>query len=121
MEAQAKIAQILSFSLIWLDPVPKLSSPHKEIFPASIKFPKNFHPVGTSNLFSIPSLAATLSMAPLVGILLATPAKGVLNTAVALAAIIAKLSEGVTKNYLPKIIFLSASPSQAAPNDYNNN
>lgn len=33
----------------------------------------------------------------------------------ALAANTAKLSEGVTKNYLPKIIFLSASPSQAAP------
>jgi hypothetical protein len=28
-------------------PVPKLSSPQIEHIPASIKFPKNFHPVGT--------------------------------------------------------------------------
>eukprot|EP00351_Strombidinopsis_sp_SopsisLIS2011_P004831 CAMPEP_0116889336 /NCGR_PEP_ID=MMETSP0463-20121206/24750_1 /TAXON_ID=181622 /ORGANISM="Strombidinopsis sp, Strain SopsisLIS2011" /LENGTH=50 /DNA_ID=CAMNT_0004555783 /DNA_START=832 /DNA_END=984 /DNA_ORIENTATION=+ len=28
---------------------------------------------------------------------------------------IATLSEGVTKKFLPRIIFLSASPSQAAP------
>lgn len=28
-------------------PVPKLSSPQIEHSPASIKFPKNFHPVGT--------------------------------------------------------------------------
>jgi len=54
-------------------------------------------------------------MAPLVGIDLATPAKGPLNTDEALAAKIARLSEGVTKNCLPKIIFLSASPSHAAP------
>jgi len=33
----------------------------------------------------------------------------------AFAAIIAKLSEGETKNLFPKIIFLSASPSHAAP------
>lgn len=29
-------------------PVPKLSSPHSESFPASIRFPKNFQPVGVS-------------------------------------------------------------------------
>lgn len=28
-------------------PVPKLSSPQTEHIPASIRFPKNFHPVGT--------------------------------------------------------------------------
>lgn len=63
-------------------------------------------------------MAATLSIAPLVGILLATPANYPLNIASELAAKTAKLSEGVTKNYLPKIIFLSASPSQAAPKSY---
>ena len=31
------------------------------------------------------------------------------------AAIIARESDGVTKNFFPNIIFLSASPSQAAP------
>lgn len=29
-------------------PVPKLSSPHKDSLPASIRFPKNFQPVGVS-------------------------------------------------------------------------
>lgn len=33
----------------------------------------------------------------------------------ALAAIIAMLSEGVTKKFLPNIMLRSASPSQAAP------
>jgi hypothetical protein len=28
-------------------PVPKLSSPHTEHMPASMRLPKNFHPVGT--------------------------------------------------------------------------
>ena len=31
-------------------PVPKLSSPQIEHIPASIKLPKNFHPVGTWNM-----------------------------------------------------------------------
>lgn len=109
------MAQIPSFSLIWLDPVPKLSSPHILIIEASIKFPKNFHPVGVSNKFLIPNLAETLSRAPLVGILLAHPNNYPYKKDPELAAKIAKLSEGVTKNYFPKIIFLSASPSQAAP------
>lgn len=36
-----------SFSRMWSEPVPKLSSPQIDNFPASIRFPKNFHPVGT--------------------------------------------------------------------------
>lgn len=36
-----------SFSRMWSDPVPKLSSPQIDNTPASIKFPKNFQPVGT--------------------------------------------------------------------------
>lgn len=59
---------------------------------------------------------ATLSSAPEVGIDLATPVNPLFGkTAWALAASTATESEGVTKNYLPKIMFLSASPSQAAP------
>jgi hypothetical protein len=48
-----------STNLIWSDPVPKLSSPHSDKRPASIRFPKNFHPVGTSNI-SMRLSAATL-------------------------------------------------------------
>lgn len=33
---------------IFHSPVPKLSSPHSESLPASIRFPKNFQPVGVS-------------------------------------------------------------------------
>ena len=40
--------------------------------PASMRLPKNFQPVGTSKHLR-PSFSATLSSAPLVGILLATP------------------------------------------------
>lgn len=54
-------------------------------------------------------------MAPEVGIDLATPTNFVFMKASEFAAITATESLGVTKNYLPKIIFLSASPSQAAP------
>lgn len=36
-----------SFSRMWSEPVPKLSSPQMDNFPASIRFPKNFQPVGT--------------------------------------------------------------------------
>lgn len=42
-----------------VSPVPKLSSPHRESLPASIKFPKNFQPVGVSYR-SICSVLATL-------------------------------------------------------------
>lgn len=41
--------QIPSFSRIWSEPVPKLSSPHIDSLPSSIRFPKNFQPVGTYN------------------------------------------------------------------------
>ena len=34
-----------SFSRMWSDPVPKDSSPQMDRRPASIKFPKNFHPM----------------------------------------------------------------------------
>lgn len=110
----AKTAQIPSFSLMWLDPVPKLSSPHKLISPASIKLPKNFHPVGVSNNYKL-FLIVTLSNAPDVGIDLAAPNNPFLNMRWAFAANTANESDGVTKNYLPNIIFLSASPSHAAP------
>lgn len=46
-------------NLMWSDPVPKLSSPQSESRPASIRLPKNFHPVGTSNI-STPLSLATL-------------------------------------------------------------
>ena len=81
---------------MWLEPVPKLSSPHIWIKFASIKFPKNFQPVGVSNNFN-PNLAATLSMAPEVGIDLATPVNGELRKHSEFEARIAKESEGVTK------------------------
>ena len=61
-------------------------------------------------------MAATLSMAPLVGMLLATPRTFLLaKMACVLAARRASESEGVTKNYRERIILRSASPSQAAP------
>ena len=44
---------------MWSDPCPKLSSPHNDNRLASIKFPKNFQPVGTSNI-SKPLALATL-------------------------------------------------------------
>ena len=62
-----------SFSRKWLDPVPKLSSPHNVASPASSRVPKNFQPVGVSKQ-GMPSLAATRSTAPLVCIERATPA-----------------------------------------------
>lgn len=88
-------AQRPSFSRMWSEPVPKLSSPQIDKRPASIKLPKNFHPVeaglkerqksvsqdhhvqastpvGTSNT-SKPFAFATRSIAPLVGIDLASP------------------------------------------------
>lgn len=38
-----------SFSRMWSEPVPKLSSPQIDKLPASMRFPKNFQPVGTCN------------------------------------------------------------------------
>ena len=92
-------------------PVPKLSSPHKFIHPASIRFPKNFHPVGVSyTYFFMPT--PTLSIDPEVGMDLANPKRGVLGKIFDQFAPIAdNESEGVTKNLRPRIIFLSASPS----------
>ncbi len=63
----------------------------------------------------MPSFLATISTAPDVGILLATPLIFYFKNRSEWAAKIARESEGVTKKFLPKIIFLSASPSQAAP------
>ena len=63
-----------SFSRIWSEPVPKLSSPHIDNFPASIRLPKNFQPVGTSKNGRL-SFSATRSSAPLVGIERASPYK----------------------------------------------
>ena len=58
----------------------------------------------------------TLSNAPDVGMDLAAPINPVFgNIILAQAANTARESDGVTKNYLPKIMFLSASPSHAAP------
>lgn len=76
--------------------------------------PKNFHPVGVSYNFT-PNFYATLSTAPDVGILLATPFNLCFKNRSECAAKIANESDGVTKKFLPNIIFLSASPSQAAP------
>jgi hypothetical protein len=70
--SHANTVQSPSFSLTWFDPVPNDSSPHKAIKSYSIKFPKNFHPVGVSKHFTFNYLA-TLSIAPEVGMLLATP------------------------------------------------
>lgn len=38
-------------------PVPKLSSPHRDSLPASIRLPKNFQPVGVSYRFIFRALA----------------------------------------------------------------
>lgn len=48
METQQRKAQIPSFSRMWFEPVPKLSSPHTEAISASKRLPKNFQPVGVS-------------------------------------------------------------------------
>jgi hypothetical protein len=73
---------------------------------ASIKFPKNFQPVGVSNKFN-PNLAATLSMAPEVGIDLATPVNGELRKHSEFEARIANESEGVTKKLLLHFLLFS--------------
>merc|ERR1712137_646504 len=107
-------------------PVPKDSSPQmngvyvglpgKYDVPLSIKLPKNFHPVGTSKQ-GMSFLAATMSRAPDVGIDRAQPFKPFLNCGIrsAFATRIANESEGEMKNCELMIMFLSASPSAAAP------
>jgi hypothetical protein len=89
---------------------PKLSSPQSDNRPASIRFPKYFHPVGTSNI-SLPSFAATLSTAAPVGIDLAKPCTPLdlkYGMHSRLLAMTARLSLGVTKNALfPIIMFRS--------------
>jgi hypothetical protein len=73
MSSQNSTAQRPSFSRTWLEPVPKLSSPHSVTLPASIRLPKNFQPVGVSKQ-GTPSFCATRSAAALVGIERAMPA-----------------------------------------------
>ena len=92
-------------------PPPRFSSPE------SIKLPKNFQPVGTIKQ-GIFFFLATRSKAPEVGMERAHPFKPSLKYGmqVALAAMMARLSEGLTNHCLPRIMFLSASPSAAAPN-----
>lgn len=71
--------------------------------PASIKFPKNFQPVGTSNT-SRPFALATLSIASDVGMDRARPLTPFLKYGIAFSAqsaIIATESEGVTKAPAP--------------------
>jgi hypothetical protein len=48
MLSQNNTAQRPSFSRMWLEPVPKLSSPQRVMRPASSRLPKNFQPVGVS-------------------------------------------------------------------------
>lgn len=51
------VFQSLFFSLTHKLPVPKLSSPHRESLPSSIRFPKNFQPVGVSYSWILQALA----------------------------------------------------------------
>mmetsp|Transcript_15336 Transcript_15336/g.30541 ORF Transcript_15336/g.30541 Transcript_15336/m.30541 type:complete len:222 (+) Transcript_15336:679-1344(+) len=85
-----------------------------------MRLPKNFQPVGVSKRERLRSFA-TRSTAPDVGMLLATdfrpPCAAKNGILLAFAAITARESEGVTKNCVPRIMFLSPSPSAAAPND----
>lgn len=88
---------------MWSEPVPKDSSPQMDSLPASIKFPKNFHPVGTSK-YSMPFFCATKSIALLVGILLASPFTPVFlkyGITSAQCAMIATESLGVTNAPFP--------------------
>mmetsp|Transcript_4179 Transcript_4179/g.15319 ORF Transcript_4179/g.15319 Transcript_4179/m.15319 type:complete len:205 (-) Transcript_4179:767-1381(-) len=116
MESHASTAHGPSFSRMWSEPVPKLSSPQMLRRPASIRLPKNFHPVGVSK-HSTPAFAATRSSAAAVGIDLASPLSPLLKYGMhwAFAAMMATESEGVTKKLLPKIMLRSPSPSDAAP------
>merc|ERR1719491_1155285 len=84
--------------------------------PLSIRLPKNFQPVGTSKQ-GTPLALATMSNAPDVGMDRAQPFNPLLNCGMQseFATIIAKESEGETKNWDPMIMLRSASPSAAAP------
>ena len=86
----------------------EISSHHPLRTLESIMLPKNFHPVGTSNNSKL-SFSATRSTAPDVGMERATdfnpPWRAKKGITWACAAIIAKLSEGVTKNCRPRIIY----------------
>ena len=88
----------------------------------SIKLPKYFQPVGVSKRSKFKSLA-TRSTAPLVGMDRATafrpPCDLKNGMASAFAAITASESEGLTKNFDPRIMLRSPSPSAAAPNEGN--
>ena len=66
----------------------------------------------------MPNFSATVSTAPEVGILLATPRILDLRKSYEFVAKTAKESDGVTKKFFPKIMLRSASPSQAAPKSY---
>mmetsp|Transcript_766 Transcript_766/g.1819 ORF Transcript_766/g.1819 Transcript_766/m.1819 type:complete len:218 (-) Transcript_766:907-1560(-) len=128
--SHASTAHMPSFSRMWLLPVPKDSSPQmKGVYLAvSMRLPKNFQPVGVSKKGMFLALH-TRSRAHDVGMLRATPlspplppkrAKGPFLVAKygmssQLSTSTARESEGVTKNLLPRIMFLSASPSAAAP------
>mmetsp|Transcript_2328 Transcript_2328/g.8215 ORF Transcript_2328/g.8215 Transcript_2328/m.8215 type:complete len:206 (-) Transcript_2328:239-856(-) len=117
MESQLSTAHMPSFSRTWSLPVPKLSSPHTEHLPASIRFPKYFHPVGVSK-HSTPSFSATRSRAAAVGMDRATPLSPPAKYGMHLgpyAAMMATESQGVTKNLFPRIMLRSPSPSDAAP------
>mmetsp|Transcript_48502 Transcript_48502/g.152094 ORF Transcript_48502/g.152094 Transcript_48502/m.152094 type:complete len:207 (+) Transcript_48502:637-1257(+) len=117
--SHASTAHIPSFSRMWLDPVPKLSSPQRKGWycSQSMRLPKNFHPVGVSKQ-GIFLDSQTRSRALLVGMLLAAALrpdfwkKGMHSM---LSAMIARESEGLTKTLDPKIMLRSASPSAAAP------
>ena len=156
IDSQANTAQMPSFSRMWSEPVlfirkihhlerkginrlgnyPKLSSPHKDNRPASIRLPKYFQPVGTSKQVFF-NLAATLSpelwiimmnydelwvlmtsldisnlsTAALVGMLLANPFTPVLwkkGMQSVLLAMTARESEGLTKKaFSPRSILRS--------------
>merc|ERR1719221_779001 len=84
--------------------------------PESIRLPKNFQPVGVTKT-GIFFFFATRSRAPDVGMERAQPFRPPLKKGMqeALAAMIARLSEGLTNHCLPRIMFRSASPSAAAP------
>jgi hypothetical protein len=116
MLSQNSTAQRPSFSRTWSEPVPKLSSPHRVMRPASSRLPKNFQPVGVSKQ-STPSASATRSAAWLVGMERATPAMPALvaRRQVGVGGQHGEAVDGVTKKPRPRIMLRSPSPSEAAP------
>eukprot|EP00976_Prorocentrum_cordatum_P041540 842701-Prorocentrum_minimum.AAC.1 len=64
--------ELLTFSRTWSAPVPKDSSPQTESLPASMRLPKNFHPVGVSKKGTF-IFSATRSRAAEVGMERARP------------------------------------------------